>query len=414
MKQQNNWLKIYLVAMVFCLVAILVAQISIVPSSTRTGSLANQTHLAAGLVSVAQPGLRFISEFESPGFPIQSRDGDRLVLGDSFTLESGETLNGSLVVLGGSAQIMDGSTVDGDIVVLGGSLVIHGVATGDVFILAGVADLGSTAVVEGDVTSVSGNLRRDPGAQIDGDINESITAPIPIPLPGNPETPAVSPQVIVQDRFSIWDGLFFLFRSFMWATLAILVVLFFPKNTKRISDTVISSPLIAGGLGILTAIVAPIILVVVTITIIGIPFSLFGALVLGLAWAYGIIVIGVETGDRLGRLFNQEWAMPVSAGIGTFLVTLVVNGFGEVIPCIGWLAPFLVGSIGLGASLLTVFGTRVYPIAMVSNAYGNVQPYSGAQPSISSQLKSSVSEDVPSEASSSNDTSSDDASRASS
>ena len=272
---------------------------------------------------------------------------------------------------------MDGSTVDGDIVVLGGSLVIHGVATGDVFLLAGVADLGSTAVVQGDVTSVSGNLRRDPGAQIDGDINESITAPIPIPLPGNPETPAVSPQVIVQDRFSIWDGLFFLFRSFMWATLAILVVLFFPKNTKRISDTVISSPLIAGGLGILTAIVAPIILVVVTITIIGIPFSLFGALVLALAWAYGIIVIGVETGDRLGRLFNQEWAMPVSAGIGTFLVTIVVNGFGEVIPCIGWLAPFLVGSIGLGASLLTVFGTRVYPIEMVSNAYPNVQPYSG-------------------------------------
>ena len=60
MKQQNNWLKIYLVAMVFCLVAILVAQISIVPSSARTGSLANQAHLAAGLASVAQPGLRFI------------------------------------------------------------------------------------------------------------------------------------------------------------------------------------------------------------------------------------------------------------------------------------------------------------------------------------------------------------------
>ncbi|HSQ27752.1 MAG TPA: polymer-forming cytoskeletal protein [Anaerolineales bacterium] len=413
MKQQNNWLKIFMVAVVVCLMAILITQTTgIANLSARTGDLANQAHLAAGIASVAQPGLRLILEIESPGLPYQSRDGDRLVLGDNFTLESGETLNGSLVVLGGNVQVMDGSTVDGDIVVLGGSLVIHGVATGDVFLLAGVADIGPTAVIGGDVTSVSGNLRRDPGAQIDGDVNESITAPIPIPLPGIPGTSAVSPQVIVQDSLSIWDGLFFLFRSFMWATLAILVVLFFPKNTKRISDTVVSSPLIAGGLGMLTAIVAPIILVVVMITIIGIPFSLFGALVLAIAWAYGIVVIGVETGSRLGRLVNQDWALPVSAGIGTFLLTLVVNGVGEVIPCIGWLAPFLVGSIGLGATLLTVFGTRDYPVEMVSNTYTNVQPFFGNQPSFSSQLSVGKSDDSSSDEPSPDDTAADDASQA--
>lgn len=326
------------------------------------------TFLGSGIASITQrAGL--ISKL------YQSDDGSQLVLGGNFTLEADETLNGSLVVLGGNAQILEGALLDGDVVVLGGNLIVDGEVSGNVFILAGLGELGSTAWIHGDVTSVSANLKRDDGARIEGEVSENITSPIPLPVPGRPDTPSVVPQATGNQGFSVWEGLFFFFRSFMWAALAILIVLFFPKNTQRVANTVVSSAWVSAGLGILTAMVAPIILVVVAITIIGFPISLLAVILLAMAWAFGLIVIGVETGNRLGRLANQDWALPVSAGIGTFLMTLVVNGIGKVIPCVGWMAPFLVGSIGLGATLLTLFGTRSYPITMPRQPHISAQSY---------------------------------------
>ncbi len=371
MKRLNNWPNILRIATLFGLILFCVFHLASLPGLKKNGSIPPASYQMATGVWAIEPAVSLVHEAGFQRLIQQNPDGDKLVLGGNYTLESGEVLNGSLIVLGGNAQIREEATVNGDVVVLGGTLSIDGLANGDVFILAGLGELGTTAVVRGDVTSVSGNLRLDPGAQIEGRLNENVTSPVPLPLPGSIETPSVTSPVVVNDGLSIWDGLFFLFRSFMWAALAILVVLFFPKNTKRTADTVVSSTIVAGGLGILTALVAPIILVVVAITIIGLPVSLFAALVLGVAWAFGMVVIGVETGNRLGRFANQEWALPVSAGIGTFLVTVVVNGIGEVIPCVGWLVPLLVGSVGLGAVLLTVFGTRPYPLVLVRQAHAD-------------------------------------------
>lgn len=399
MKLQTNRSKLFVVVILLCLAgfaALQAATPSVAYVNTSTQPVSHP--LAAGILSVGKPAVSFVQDMGLHSWPLQSQDGDKLVLGGNFTLQSGEILDGSLIVLGGNVQILEGATVNGDIVVLGGSLSMNGVTDGDVFILAGIGELGQTALVRGDVTTVSGNLRRETGAQIEGDISENVTAPIPLPLPGNIETPSVSPPVVVNNGLSIWDGLFFLFRSFMWAALAILVVLFLPKNTQRIADTVVSNTLVSCALGLLTAMVAPIILVVVAITIIGIPVSFLAALVLGAAWALGMVVVGVETGNRLGRFANQEWALPVSAGIGTFLMTIVVNGIGEVIPCIGWLAPLLVGSIGLGAVLLTVFGTRGYPPAYAGRVPLEARPITGAEQNLQPLIRQAPPPDVPEQA----------------
>jgi hypothetical protein len=118
--------------------------------------------------------------------------------------------------------------------------------------------------------------------------------------------------------------------------------------------------LISGGLGLLTAVVAPLLLLLIAITIIGIPLSLIGAFLLALAWALGVIVLGTETGKRLADLLKQQWALPVAAGIGTLLLVIVINAIG-IIDCIGWIPKVVVGVVGLGAVLLTRFGTRPYP-----------------------------------------------------
>ena len=73
----------------------------------------------------------------------------------------------------------------------------------------------------------------------------------------------------------------------------------------------------------------------------------------------GGIDISLKVGKRLGEGFKWELQPPAAAGLGTLVLTLVIGGIGMV-PCVGWVAPFLVASIGLGAVMLTRFGSREY------------------------------------------------------
>ena len=53
-------------------------------------------------------------------------------------------------------------------------------------------------------------------------------------------------------------------------------------------------------------------------------------------------------------------------GFGTFLVMLVGGAIAEI-PCVGWVAPAVLGLLGLGAVAVTWFGTRLAPIAVTAS-----------------------------------------------
>jgi hypothetical protein len=88
------------------------------------------------------------------------------------------------------------------------------------------------------------------------------------------------------------------------------------------------------------------------------------AVALALAWLFGLIAIGTEVGERFTRAINQTWAPPLTAGLGTFLMMIVVGGIG-LVPCIGWLGTLLVALLGIGGVILTIFGTQPYPRVVV-------------------------------------------------
>jgi hypothetical protein len=79
-----------------------------------------------------------------------------------------------------------------------------------------------------------------------------------------------------------------------------------------------------------------------------------------IALLFGWIAVGMEIGCRIAKLFNVEWAPAVSAGIGTFVLFFVLGGLGELIPCVGLLPLIFVGAWGLGAVVITRFGTQDY------------------------------------------------------
>ena len=299
---------------------------------------------------------------------------DKVVFGGTYTLESGESLDGNLVIFGGAVTTEVDSKVHGDVVLIGGVAEIGGEVNGNFVGIGGAVQLTSDAVINGDLVTIGATLSRDEGARVKGQIVNGIGVPFTIespnvipPIPEIPDVPEVPiiPQVPQAPGINVsfnplLDMMWFFFRTFMFAMLAVLVVIFFEKPTTRVADTAIDQPVITAAAGFLTAVLAPLAMVALTLTIILIPVTLLTAFALVVAWLFGWIAVGLEVGKRIVKLFNVELAPAVSAGIGTFVLFLVLGGMSELVACIGWLPQVLVGIWGLGAVIMTRFGTQVY------------------------------------------------------
>jgi cytoskeletal protein CcmA (bactofilin family) len=293
---------------------------------------------------------------------------DKVIFGGVYTLESGDSLDGNLVVFGGAVTVEEQATVNGDLVLMGGTLNVDGRVNGNVVTIGGVANLGSQAFVDGDLVTMGAALDREEGAQVDGQVITGGFFPFDFEPPevDHEELNGVHmPSVVDVNISPVLDVVWFFFRTFMWSALAVLLVIFLSEHTERIAKAAFTEPLITGAAGLLTAILAPLALIALTITLILIPVTLVAIVVLVVAWALGWIALGLEVGRRIAKLFNQEWAPAIAAGVGTFLLLFVLGGLSDLLPCVGWLPRTLVGLWGLGAVLLTRFGTQDYPVYAV-------------------------------------------------
>jgi hypothetical protein len=282
---------------------------------------------------------------------------DEIKIGDNFILFEDQTYEGNLFILGGTVTLERNSTLNGDIVMLGANLVVNGTINGDVVTLGGVAEVNEEGRVIGDINSAGAYLDIDPEAHIEGDINTETSGSFWRQLPAGVRVPRMD---ITFDPFL--NMLWFAFRTLLWALLAILTVMFLPKPADRVAHAVVSEPWLSGGLGLLTVIIAPVVLVILSLTIILIPLTFTAFIALVIAWAFGLISLGLELGRRFEKVANRSWHPALSAGIGTLVLILVINGLDALIPCLGWIPKLIFGVLGLGSVLITFFGTRNYPI----------------------------------------------------
>jgi hypothetical protein len=291
------------------------------------------------------------------------------VFGGDYTLEGGETLEGNLVVMGGSVIIEEEATVECAVVVVGGSVDIAGHVGEDVAIIGGSVDLRSTAVVDGELTILGGAQSQEEGAEVKGGTSRGF-GPI-----------IVRPRIDLPGRFDVFNPAVQLATSVIGAfvgstivaMLALLVALFWPQQTARVSAAITSAPAASGTLGFLTLIAVPTVLVLVTlISLLCLsPLTFIGALVFVAAIIFGWLALGMLIGARLTAALNLRNLSPaVSAALGTFLLTLVASVFDVMGNVVGWLAwwaecfafvvPLILVCIGLGAVVLTRFGTQPY------------------------------------------------------
>ncbi|MBI5354731.1 MAG: hypothetical protein HZB50_18975 [Chloroflexi bacterium] len=311
----------------------------------------------------------------------QSPSGDVFLMGQNYTLKSGETLDGSLAVIGGNITIEKGAIVNGDTVLVGGNIAMDGKANGEIVIVGGSltvtskvdggivvvggqVDLAKTAVVTGDITSVGGQVNKAPGAEVGGNIVNNAP-PINIPdVPNIPNVPVVPnvPNSPSTDTYTnpFWQATGVIGFAVLMALIAMVLSLFLQPQMERVADAITHQPFIAGSFGLLTSLVAPIAIVIMSITIILIPVALITAFLLPMTWLFGMIALGQEVGERFTKAINQTWAPVLTTGFGTFLF-LLLFGFVKMIPCIGWLAAFLISLIAIGSVAMTMFGSRSAP-----------------------------------------------------
>ncbi len=301
--------------------------------------------------------------------------------GESVTLESGETFSGDLVVFGGSVTIEQDATVTGSVVLVGGSLVTDGEVRGDMVVVGGAVSLGASAHVVGNLFAVGAPISRAEGSRVDGGVlnnpkKPSVATPEVIVPPEVPQ-----PAALVDGAVNFVGNLFSLFfQSIGFGLLAALLVLFLPEQTRRVGEAVPAQPAWAGAMGLgsillfITALVALALFSVLIVTMfLTIPMIIAISVIFAAAVVFGWVGLGTEIGLRLAAALKTEFPLPLSAGLGTFLLHLGANGFG-LIPCFGWVVPTLLSLVSLGAVFLTRFGTRPLSITVAQAPVESAPP----------------------------------------
>lgn len=306
--------------------------------------------------------------------PGNTISGDQVIIGNTFRLENGETLDGSLLIIGGTATTLADSVVNGDLVLIGGTLAINGSVNGDIVSIGGVVNLEDAAVINGSLTMVGASLKRSPSAQISGSVSEET--PRFLDFDFLDENGLKLP--FTSNRKPLNGVLTATFQSLVMAVLAVLVGLLLPRNLKNSAAALVREPVVTGGVGLLAVVVAPVLLVLLAITIILIPVAVLTAIALGLAIVFGNIVVGYEIGNRLSTVFKDTWHPSIAAGIGTLLLSLV-TGFAGIIPCVGWVLGFIASIMGLGAVVTSRFGSTKYANKVLQAVITPMQPAASSE-----------------------------------
>jgi hypothetical protein len=307
---------------------------------------------------------------------------DTVLFGGNATIRNGGSI-GDIVLFGGNLTVEAEGFVRGDAVLFGGNVDMAGTIDGDVVLIGGNLNLKPTAIVKGNVRLVGGHINRSAGAVIRGSVTEETRWNPRINL----GPPFINDPFITARNFG--NNLLNSFiTTLALAALGVLVLAFFPQPTRRVMDTAQSATLPSFGVGCLTIIVGGVLMIGLTVTLIGIPLTVLLGLTMAATWFFGWIALGYLIGEKVLQGLKVRDIAPMLAMVfGVILIGIIGQA-----PCVGLLASLLLGTLGVGAVVLTRFGTRLYPQAS-SAQIAPIAPLTPTSPMTGEVTK--PTEDVP-------------------
>lgn len=262
----------------------------------------------------------------------------------AFSTIAGAQIDGearNIVRFGEDIMIEEGEVVSGDLVVFGGDAVIAGTVEGNITVLGGDVELKSTTQIDGELTVLGGRIERERGARVQGGVTSGRRF---FPRRGFWTDPTA------WFRFS----LLFNFLTLL-GTLALgaIVVALLPDHSERIALFIAREPWQAVGVGFLALLLVIPAVVLLAVTIIGIPLIPLFVLSVIAAYTYGYIAASLLIGKRIFEVSKASAPTPIAEAV----VGILVVGLLRFIPFIGSLVALIVGLLGFGAVLRTKFGT---------------------------------------------------------
>jgi hypothetical protein len=269
---------------------------------------------------------------------------DRLITGGSLRIEKDEIVK-NVTVVGGSVDVL--GEVMGDLTVAGGSAHVrkdghvHGAATA----IGGSLDVEDGATVDGDVGVVGGVLTRAAGAKIHGAVvqgkglKHDIKIDLEDPNPTDHE-PGFSVHRSVRSVGSA------LTRSAILFVFGAMLLALATDRMERLRSEIAARPMKSFALGIIGGIAALLAVIVLCVTLIGIPIAVVGTLV-AVFGGYAGFCAALATGGQ--ALFGHRTKNPyVQLALGCILLVIV-----GAIPFIGAWFTAAVAFIGMGAMIAT-------------------------------------------------------------
>lgn len=241
-------------------------------------------------------------------------------------------IGGDLDAGAGSVIVDETGVVAGDVEVGAGTVVVAGTVEGSARIGADRLTLRQTARIGGDLT-FDGQLDRADGASVDGTVTRDP----------NLETGGFFAAGPIPHISAFFVSIYFFLVNLVVGALLLLV---FPRFTDRLAVSAQEQPGTTALAGIGALVGTPIALVLIALTIVGIPITIFGALAYGLGIWLAIILGRYVVGVWLLSLVDVQnrWLALVTGLVAMAILTRV--------PYVGDVLDLLVLVVGLGALAL--------------------------------------------------------------
>lgn len=255
----------------------------------------------------------------------------------------------NIIKVGGDITIEEGKRVN-HVIAIGGQVTLYGAADGNVVSIGDSVVLASSSIVGGNVISCGGVIVRGNGSEVYGSLTEINTSNF-----------SEIVATVLNSDWEGWSWLFAIFSIILYLgllVLSILLVLLIPKPIRIISDAAERRPYRSGFWGLIGLILVVPLAFLLTISVIGVvlvPLEISIAIAGGLI---GFVAVARLVGHRIFVILkkpDQTYLRETIWGV-TFL------WFVGWIPYVGWMLKVLVLVLGLGAVLVTRFGTYRKPI----------------------------------------------------
>jgi hypothetical protein len=265
-----------------------------------------------------------------------------------------------------------GERVTGDVVTLFGSSDVEGEVTGSVVAVFGSVRLLPGATVDGDVVTVGGGVEQTEGTNVGGQVVSIGLFPFNLGMWGMPGLPVMLGCIVVGWLTSLLVGWIF--------------TLLFPQRLVRVAATASRRTAASFFLGLLSFPGSLLAIVLLVVTVIGVPIALLFPLVFGIMVYAGQLAATYVLGCKLVRrplASGSGLLLPMVAGltfVGAFFAIGAVLGTSPGVVRIaslffgllGILLVFGLSCIGAGAFLLSRFGRDprdvVWPSATAPSA----------------------------------------------